>query len=1111
MFDSLGKFVIRFKYIIVTVWVLSAVWMATMAPSLAEYSISETSDLLPRDAPSIVAQQKLVEAFPAEDELSTAVAVFERAGGLSDADNAYARTLVEWLASPAGPGQVEDVTSIFNQEGTESLLLSADRSVMLAQIGFSTGPMDDETHEAITVIRQWIKNTPPPAGLSVHLTGSAALSGDQRVAMFEGLDRTTIVTVLLVVLVLLLIYRSPVAALAPLITISVAWVVSRGLLGYLAAAGWKVSTYVDTFIIVLIFGVGTDYCLFILSRFREELGRQSTRDRAIEVTMRAIGSVITASAATVIIALALMAIGEFVMLQTMGPAMALAVFVTLIAGLTLTPALVAIVGRYLFWPRQDDVLSNGATWRRIAEIATSKSGLVSAIVIAVLLIPYLALPQMQRTFDFLSEMPGSVDSVQGFDSLKRGFDAGEMQPVTVLLTAPQGKILDDVSKVDEFTKALAAAPDVAHVRSLLEPTADRAANGMFRVDSQVKEAAGALDVLVQGLNEPAKLMSQQSGGQQGGSLADLTAYLADLGTLPGVAALPAYSESVARAKAVDVGLNSLTEAGKLANQLAMLSQQMTQLAATLKAASAAPSASAGAADPASELATLANYLTQMGQAQPLLAKEASYVDALAALNTLGDDLTAAQQGLLVTNQLGMLAQQVQELSKALSTPLGLLSLSGASSQQLTVLAGYFGELGKAYPAIASNASYQSILARLARLDAAAKQMQANMPTDLNAAVAQLKKEVDGIGEDTLALRQVFATQQPAAQFVPQNIQALLAAAGGTAQTPDPARSAQRLADDLTALTAFARAQLPAATFVPKDIPLSDAIKKVLAELKQDATALQAALNRLSDDTAARSIPFLPKALLTDSRAAGLLAHYLSKDGASTRVTVVLKSRPYSPEQNASVETLRPLVTEAGSRLGLETATGGVPAIMSDVQTILNRDFVRIGLLTLAGVFVVLIVLLRSLVAPIYLVLTVLLSYGTTLGLCTFVFQDLLGHEGINMVIPIVVFVLLIALGADYNIFLVSRIREEAEERGTHEGIRVASAYTGAIITSCGIILAGTFAALMVAPLRIFLQIGFTVAVGVLVDTFIIRAVLVPAIAAIVDEKNWWPGKLKRLH
>jgi RND superfamily putative drug exporter len=241
--------------------------------------------------------------------------------------------------------------------------------------------------------------------------------------------------------------------------------------------------------------------------------------------------------------------------------------------------------------------------------------------------------------------------------------------------------------------------------------------------------------------------------------------------------------------------------------------------------------------------------------------------------------------------------------------------------------------------------------------------------------------------------------------------------------------------------------------------------------------------------------------------AALVKYFVSDDGKSTRLTIVLKARPYSDQANADVRKLQPAVEAAARSAGFSAVVAGTPVVMNDIQQTLTSDFRRIGAYTIIGVFIVLALLLRSLVAPIYLVLTVLLSYGTTMALSTLVFQDLLGHEGVNYFIPIVVFVLLVALGADYNIFLMSRVREEAVGRGTREGIRVASAFTGSIITSCGIILAGTFAAMMVAPIQTMFQIGFSVAAGVLIDTFIIRAVLVPAIASILGERNWLPGKI----
>ena len=184
--------------------------------------------------------------------------------------------------------------------------------------------------------------------------------------------------------------------------------------------------------------------------------------------------------------------------------------------------------------------------------------------------------------------------------------------------------------------------------------------------------------------------------------------------------------------------------------------------------------------------------------------------------------------------------------------------------------------------------------------------------------------------------------------------------------------------------------------------------------------------------------------------------------------------------------------------------GGAIAEFADVSDTINGDFSRVSVITLAGILLVLALLLRSVVAPIYLVLTVLLSYGTSMGLASWIFQGLLGQPGVNYFIPLMVFVLLVALGSDYNIFLMSRVREESEGRELREGIRLASARTGAVITSAGVILAGTFAALTMSPLLVLVQVGVIVSLGVLIDTFIVRSLLVPAIAALLGDLSWWP-------
>ncbi len=261
--------------------------------------------------------------------------------------------------------------------------------------------------------------------------------------------------------------------------------------------------------------------------------------------------------------------------------------------------------------------------------------------------------------------------------------------------------------------------------------------------------------------------------------------------------------------------------------------------------------------------------------------------------------------------------------------------------------------------------------------------------------------------------------------------------------------------------------------------------------------------------------FLPRALAGDDAAtARLLRTYLAADGHASQLSVITADEPYSSAAFATVRRVRAVMdglvagsaTAAPASSLIERASvGGATATSADVQAAITDDFKLVGLITVLGVFVVLSLLLRSLVAPIYLVGTVLLSYATTMAIATFIFQGVLGYGGVNYLVPLIVFVLLVALGSDYNIFLMSRVREESAEGDLRTGITTATARTGTVITSAGIILAGTFLALTVAPLQILLQIGLTVAIGVLIDTFVVRSLLIPALTVLIGERAWWPS------
>lgn len=193
----------------------------------------------------------------------------------------------------------------------------------------------------------------------------------------------------------------------------------------------------------------------------------------------------------------------------------------------------------------------------------------------------------------------------------------------------------------------------------------------------------------------------------------------------------------------------------------------------------------------------------------------------------------------------------------------------------------------------------------------------------------------------------------------------------------------------------------------------------------------------------------------------------------------------------------------------ESLVGGSTATLSDTATTAQADLLKIIPLILVAILLILMVLLRSILAPVLLVATTVLSYGTAMGVSAWVFNGIFNFPGADPSVPLFGFVFLVALGVDYNIFLMTRVREEALLHGTREGVLRGLSVTGGVITSAGVVLAATFAALGIIPIMFLVQLGFIVAFGVLLDTLVVRSLLVPALVHDIGQKVWWPSKLSR--
>ncbi|MEV0429927.1 MMPL family transporter [Micromonospora sp. NPDC050495] len=218
-----------------------------------------------------------------------------------------------------------------------------------------------------------------------------------------------------------------------------------------------------------------------------------------------------------------------------------------------------------------------------------------------------------------------------------------------------------------------------------------------------------------------------------------------------------------------------------------------------------------------------------------------------------------------------------------------------------------------------------------------------------------------------------------------------------------------------------------------------------------------------------------------------------------------------PDSDRAERTLRELRQTVHRVPGADAVVGGFTAINVDTADASTRDRNVIIPVVLLVIAVILALLLRALVAPLLLIATVVLSFLATLGLCALIFRYLLDFPGVDQSFPLFAFVFLVALGIDYNIFLMSRVREESVRRGTRAGVLAGLAVTGGVITSAGIVLAATFSALAVLPLVVLVELGVAVAVGVLLDTIVVRSLLVPALSYDIGPRIWWPSRLSRSH
>ena len=457
MFDRLARVLTNHPWRVIVGWVVAAVALIAFAPSLSEVTNSDQADFLPGSYESVQAQRLTEQAFgTAADATATVVLTRADGGALTAADQEVAERVARGV-NAAGIDHV--ITAV-----TGSQAVAPNLRVQLVGVGLAGRPDDPALRGAVQQIRAATQPIVTGTELRYGVTGDVAMTLDNQDAYDRALAIVGLATVALIIVLMLLIYRSPVAALLPIVTVAIVAAVATSLIALAAKTfGLETGTDLPILLTIVLFGIGTDYILFLMFRYRERLRAGDPPKRAIAVAVARVGRVITSAAGVVAVAFLALLTAVFGVYRSFGPSLPIAIGVMVLAAITLVPAIVSLLGPKVFWPSKSwRRPPNAPMFRRLGRFVGRRPAaavLVSGGVMVALALGTLGL---KINYDQLSELPTNTESGRAFQDLQSGFPAGALNPTSVLVRSDDGRRLDPVA-VERFAAELGTVQGVGSI------------------------------------------------------------------------------------------------------------------------------------------------------------------------------------------------------------------------------------------------------------------------------------------------------------------------------------------------------------------------------------------------------------------------------------------------------------------------------------------------------------------------------------------------------------------------------------------------------------------------------------------------------------------------
>lgn len=1179
-------------------WILILIISIFALPNIKELTNAHSDITLPSNVQSNVAQYiKNNWGAKKKNTYEVALVFNKKHGKLTEADKAAINNTLDKFTNDKHKYGIKDSLLPDSNIATRKKLQSKDGTTWVAQFNIA------KSHGTIEEVYNQMNRDAKTQGLRTYVTGADILQHDFSASIQEGIKKTEAITVVFIFIVLVIVFKSPIVPLISLLTVGVSFLTSFSIVTNLVEhANFPFSNFTQVFMVIVLFGIGTDYNILLYDKFKENLGKGMDKYEALHDALFKAGKTILYSGLSILIGFTALSLAKFSVYQS-AVGVAVGVAVLLVVLLTLNPFFMAVLGKKMFWPvKKFTGESDDKLWHGISA-STLKHPIIYLVILAVVTIPFMLMYSGHLNYDDTDEIADSVPSKQGLLVVQKHFSEGMAEPSYLYIKSKHRLDNEENLKlIDQLTKQLQNSKDVSFATSVTEPYGEPidmlyVNNQLNTVNDGVDQARSGLGKLSKGSNKVANGANSlkdgadqlqdgtsrlQSGAQQlvGGTSRlqngaqqlqsgavrlqngsnQLVSGAARLETgagrlASGTHALQSGASSLqSGANKLQNGANSLQAGTKtlqngtqqMANQLQQLSSQLSnQLSGSNK----------------QQLAALQTALPQINSGIQQLNQAVGGVDTAKLteqLNALSKqvDAMAGQQGQQSSDATSAIAQKfesdIANMKDENDKKIAMAALQNAMSEAennnsaSANIAGLKSQLGSLQSSLQQLSTLQVQVAKLAQASNQALPGAATALNQLSSGLSQVQSAASAGVAGANKLNSGAAALNSGAGRLSTGLGSLASGAGrlnaGVGQLNSGAGQLQsglgtlangagtlntglgtlangagqlnsgvgQLAGQAPALisgigqlnSGASQLSMGAGKLAAKVPELTTGIDTVNSGLGQGETYLKGLGSSAAADTF-----YIPKEFLKNEMFKKSMDVYLSPDKKSAQIILVFDSNPSATEATNESQELSAMAKKTFQGTALKNATvamGGQSSKIKDTKTVASGDFLRTAAIMLIGIGIALMFVTRSLLQPVYILGTLLITYLCSLSINQWIVKAVLGRSMLSWNTPFFSFIMLIALGVDYSIFLMTRYRELETEGYTTPSSRIlkACAIIGTVVFSAAIILGGTFAALIPSGIPTLIEVALTVDVGLLILVFILPITLSAAVKLTYEGVNF---------